>query len=277
METVVRPKYKTFDVGNFPSQDEFDIVEVKQDGWFSRLDIEHGAWKLYSRSSRLIDSGKLDTDTGKSVIYAEYLFGTQWAKDRPELYGKLAVFGAEFLGGNDLRHMSIDTVYDKIGFFLDRYKEDAPDILGKCFRVKQHSICKAEEIWEQYVVGENYEGLVFKNSQACWGQPFGRMKQAATMDYVCLGFEASESDTYEGWGVACIVGGLFVDGKLKKACRVSGINDELRAEFYRNPQKYVGRVFEARGKTVFKTGALRHPNFIRWRDDKSVEDCKWSR
>ena len=68
-------------------------------------------------------------------------------------------------------------------------------------------------------------------------------------------------------------GGLFVRGELVHICKVGGLTAEQREEFYDNPKDYIGKVFEASGKKITKKGALRHPNFIRFRGDKIPGDC----
>lgn len=54
----------------------------------------------------------------------------------------------------------------------------------------------------------------------------------------------------------------------------SGFDDDLRAEIsHDNP---VGRVIEVKCNEVFKdTGKLRHPRFLRFRDDKNAKDCTY--
>ncbi|MCG8435899.1 MAG: hypothetical protein MJA83_17895 [Gammaproteobacteria bacterium] len=274
--SVTRPDYKSFVPGNFPSEDEFDLCELKFDGWFSRLDLHGKQWSLWSRSSRLIGSGSLNLSYPEVSLYGEYLFGTEWSKNRPDLYKRIAIFGADRIFGLSLEGRAEYDVYSEISSLIKYYLLQE-DILGGLFQVPRFHISNAPSVWESKVLGEDYEGLIFKNSQASWGSPFGRMKRQVTMDYVCMGFEDSDSDTYQGWGVASVVGGLFVDGKLQQVCRVSGLTDELRGDFFINREHYVGTVFEATGKKVSKRGSLRHPNFIRWRDDKLPELCTWPR
>jgi ATP-dependent DNA ligase len=100
------------------------------------------------------------------------------------------------------------------------------------------------------------------------------MKAQATYDYVCMGFEQSDADSFKGWAVKSVIGGLYIKGKLERVTTVSGITHEQRAEFFRHPKRYIGRVFEAEGKALFSNGALRHPNFLRWRSDKPATACK---
>jgi ATP-dependent DNA ligase len=100
------------------------------------------------------------------------------------------------------------------------------------------------------------------------------MKQRPSYDYVCMGFEHSDSDRYAGRGVRSIQAGLFLGNKLTLLTTIGGLTDAQRHEFFARPQDYVGRVFEAEGKLLFPSGKLRHPNFLRWRDDKRPEDCR---
>jgi ATP-dependent DNA ligase len=65
-----------------------------------------------------------------------------------------------------------------------------------------------------------------------------------------------------------------VNGVLQKVCTVGGgFTDILRDDIWFNKQLYVGKVFEARGKILFTSGALRHPAFTDWRPDVKPEEC----
>lgn len=54
---------------------------------------------------------------------------------------------------------------------------------------------------------------------------------------------------------------------------VSGMDDETRANISKDPRKHIGRVVEVHYQGVGTRGRLRHPRFIRWRDDKVPEEC----
>ena len=54
----------------------------------------------------------------------------------------------------------------------------------------------------------------------------------------------------------------------------SGFDEEERKMFSANPKKYIGSVIEVKANEIFKdTGKLRHPRFMRLREDKSPLAC----
>jgi len=271
-----RPKFHNYPPGEFPTVGDkapyFDTVELKYDGWWGQLLLEGQRWNLFSRTGQLKKQGTLTRPVERTLIHGEYCYGTEWAKDHPEYYDQLAVYGAEMLDGRDVREVEHADVRRMVDSFLVRLREQT--IVSGVFLVNRWPISAAREVWEQ---NTEFEGLVFKNSRDVWGSPYGRMKRDATIEYICLGFEESESDRHAGWGVASVIGGLIMKGTdtAFRACKVSGLDDKWRAEFFQHPDKYVGKVFEAEGKKVTKTGALRHPNFVRWRPDKQAADCVW--
>lgn len=79
---------------------------------------------------------------------------------------------------------------------------------------------------------------------------------------------------YYGWPGAIIFGQYDKNGNLVEVGNTSGIPDELRAEFAKDPDKYIGRVIEVEAmERIKKTKALREPRFKRFRDDKNPFEC----
>jgi ATP-dependent DNA ligase len=268
-----RPKFHNYPPGEFPSKaDGFDLVELKYDGWWGQLVLAGSEWKLFSRTGQLKKFGVLTEPVGYTVLHGEYCFGTEWSKDHPEYYDQIAVHSAEIVDGEDVRQLDLKHSRAVIREMLGRLRRQP--IQRGLFIVKQWPIGSAPSVWKH---NEEFEGLVFKNSAAPWGSPYGRMKRGVTMDYICLGFEQSESDRHAGWGVASVLGGLIPAGKdtPRQVCKAGGLNDEARKLFFEHPEKFVGKVFEAEGKKITKSGALRHPNFVRWRTDKKPSECVW--
>ena len=66
--------------------------------------------------------------------------------------------------------------------------------------------------------------------------------------------------------------GLMKDGKPTYFGDLSGLTEEVLANY----GDYIGRVCEVGGMQIdSETGHIRHPRFLGWRDDKTMDDCTW--
>lgn len=139
-----------------------------------------------------------------------------------------------------------------------------------------------EDAWNEFVDIYNGggEGLILKDMEGLYsvnGNSFSmrKIKKFMTKDYVCLGFTKSVAPTFisQGLTVSSMECGLFVDGKLHHVTQTSGFDFECRKKFSEHPEQYIGKVVELGGFEVFKTGAMRHSSFLRFREDRTIEDC----
>ena len=63
---------------------------------------------------------------------------------------------------------------------------------------------------------------------------------------------------------------------LMEVCNCGGYSDEERAYFTRNADRLVGKVVEVKCNEIMKdSGRMRHPRYLRMRDDKEAERCIW--
>ena len=116
----------------------------------------------------------------------------------------------------------------------------------------------------------------------------GEMDQTGACQWIpCYGYYYKEYQSnphiyqpvtkpwYYGWKNAMTLG-LYKNGELVEIGRVaSGLTDIIREDMANNPDNYIGQVVEVECMSTTKDGALRHPVFIRMRDDKAPEDCKY--
>jgi ATP-dependent DNA ligase len=78
---------------------------------------------------------------------------------------------------------------------------------------------------------------------------------------------------WNGW-CGAIVFGQYKDGELVEVGQTSGIDDDTKHMLSHNPSQYIGQVIEVGAmEQIAKTGALRHPRFLHFRNDKNPEDC----
>lgn len=150
----------------------------------------------------------------------------------------------------------------------------------------------AEDFAEQ-VIADGGEGVVLKKRSSEYrpgyrGNDWYKIKSTFTVDVIITDADAPPSiwrvrpghrdprtgkvstlgelsSTHNNVGLSY---GFMKDGKLLTvgSLGLTGAPEEM--------QQYVGRIAEVKAYGQYKaTGALRHPVFLRWRDDKSPEDC----
>lgn len=272
-EHIERPPYTDLgsSYGNHLSQimipPGFDLVQPKYDGIWVDVYCNGTDAIAYSRDGGDEKARWPCEALSDTWLHGEYLFGQQWAFDAG-LEGQLVLFDLTQLGKLDFRSSSYTMRRDTLIKVLDRH--DAPPEWSV---VEQFSSVQWKRVWKWFVEKGGFEGLVFRDSTSMWEAPVGRIKKLFTMDYVMMG-------VVEGGGknkgrLGAIVAGLYDDGELVEICRVGGgFTDQTRAEIWEDRYPLMGRVFEAGGAKVFKSGALRHPQFLRWREDKSPEQCR---
>ena len=69
---------------------------------------------------------------------------------------------------------------------------------------------------------------------------------------------------------------IIPNSLVMEVCECAGYDDETREYFTRNRNKLVGSVVEVKANEIMKdSGRLRHPRYLRMRNDKSAEQCIW--
>lgn len=94
-------------------------------------------------------------------------------------------------------------------------------------------------------------------------------------------FENDEAVTkahYMGWIAGFQFGAYTKDGVFHTIGTVSsGLSDEIKKDASEHPDKYLGAVIELQAMMKTKDGmSLRHPRFIRIREDKNAKGCIWN-
>jgi len=102
-----------------------------------------------------------------------------------------------------------------------------------------------------------------------------KVKREITVDMVVMDYELSNASSFVKPAAKRLICGVYKDGKLQLMTRVGNMTAEMRYDIAANFYKYKGRVIEIVCNKVFESGAVRHPRFKCFRDDKMPEDCTW--
>lgn len=268
-----RPDYEDGDIDKLHLG--YDLFELKYDGIWGRIDIDtegsDGVVRIYSRTGQLKETFKIrQWDYPGVTLHSEFMHGSNWGIQRG-LNGQAFVFDMTRLGEVDLSKKS-----------LGLRRAEAARICGRLaafgmhrFKlVQQYPMSDLRKVWATKVLEEGYEGVVLKNSLAPFGSNWVRIKRELEVDFVCLGFEQSESAKYKGRMVKSIETGLYVNGKLTSIAFVGGgLKEHERLEYFQHPELYIGKPFKVSCKRVFPSGSPRHPSFNGWHQDKRAIDC----
>lgn len=69
---------------------------------------------------------------------------------------------------------------------------------------------------------------------------------------------------------------LLSDLLILEVGECSGFSEEIRAYMTEHQEELIGKVIEVKGHEVMKkTGKVRHPRFLRFREDKDAVQCTW--
>ena len=64
---------------------------------------------------------------------------------------------------------------------------------------------------------------------------------------------------------------VYNNGKIHPIGFLSGLTEEIKS----HPESYAGRVIEVSAMQLTDDKMLRHPKFVRFRDDKDKSECLW--
>lgn len=182
------------------------------------------------------------------------------------------IFDVLQIAGEDVRHQPLSERKRRLLDMLSGLSED--DVL-------MHSpIRQASEGGFDELIAEGFEGVVVKDVNSryvCGARRYGwlKIKPEEEIEAICTGtYPAEPGSKYapldkNGTPKPWAVGGLCFrvehpDGRVYEG-RAAGMNDQLRRELHEHPERFVGLVVELGHWGVQETGALRHPNYRRFR------------
>lgn len=242
-----------------------EFFQLKYDGIWGLVVVEQEEVKIYSRTLNIKHTFPRDPWLmPNSVFVGEYMFGSQWAQESSRK-GKVFLFDCLMLNSVDISKMT----------YLQRYKLLRQNINGedKIFSfVQSYPISALKDTWAHLEKTNEYEGVVGRNWNDSYSDSLLRAKLAVEDEYFITGFT-------EGLGrlkgtLGSIEVSQFVNGVSSPVMQVGGgFSDGQRALIWSDRSKYLFSVVKIRGKKRFASGALRHPNFVAFCEDKQPNQC----
>ncbi len=254
----------------------YSIIQPKYDGWWCGIHIiDNRCYYITSggQVKRWIYLPSNEFAGVELVLIGEYMYGTQWAQTHNP--GSVVLHDISYFScdGDSVdytnkpygfRLLTLESIFNK--YALQRFNMSVIESYSSEYFAQQ-------ELWQKYVLDEGFEGLVFKSPTHIFGENFIRVKRFYTRDFVCV--HITEGGGRLAGSMGSLVGAVYDNGTLKTMVSVGGgFTDAQRREIWEHRERYIGKVFEVKAWALFDSGSLRHPNFIRWRDDKEVGDCK---
>lgn len=280
------------------------IVEEKFDGIYCALVFQDSKAYLVSRTGALKENEQLRSLTKylednfyveDSVFVGELLFGSQSATKIARenghhgiiLHDVLALRGESLVGNtiliksSNIKGLSVIERKQVLNdFFNERGKLNENFVKESDYAVAVYS-AQIQSIFDK-MKKEGKEGIILKDPDyrdfipAGKSKAYTKVKVEKTMDYIITGYTETKSSSYAKKGyIGGIKGGLYIDGFIEDITVIGSMTENWRREFSENKHKYLGKVMECKGNEVFDSGALRHPSFVRLRDDKEPKDCIW--
>lgn len=275
------------------------ICEEKLDGSRYILQFDkYGNPKLTSR--------RTSVKTGKMVDKTENLMGYVAFKS---LVFAHTIFDGEVCGGNDfsntitLMGSSPDKAQEllKNGWKVKYYAFDILQYKGRDLRnlplktrkeflrkainqlpdhIRKNWVCleplKNERDTFFQIVAKGGEGVILKNINSPYAEgkrnkDWIKVKKFKTYEGIIMGYRAGTGKYASSFGALLI--GQYIDGKLIEVARMSGMTDAQRFEIWKHKEKYIGKIVEFKAQEPTKAKRYRHPEFLRFRNDKDAKDC----
>lgn len=260
----------------------YDLFQLKYDGWWVAVKILGKELQIITSGADIRKTYKIDNPLEvEALLLGEWMYGTNWSgKHSP---GQIFIHDIVHWEFNDMIYEQ-QTPTGSFSYFnalsapyIDRlralneiqpYFAQISPLLEKLLSYEMDTL---QSMWNDT---PDYEGVVLKSGLSGLGKEMTacKIKREYTADFVVMGIA-------EGGGrligkMGALSGGQYENGKLVSVCSIGGgFTDAMREEIWNNSANYLGKVFEAKGKGLFKGGALRHPVFSRWREDKLPTQC----
>ena len=256
------------------------IAEPKYDGIFGAIQAQGKLPpKVFSRTAKQKDILFPPIQKSGTIIVGELAFGTQ------EGTGLAQKLGHAFINAFDILQFHGRDVTTKSFFIRRSYLiEFMLNLWATNNELKEWYQLAPQ--WRHHFIrhfNAEHEGLVLKlkasgpyisgpNSRT---KEWVKAKKMMTVDMIIMDYTPSSAVTFIGTAACETVtcGAYNQDGDLVPLVKVGGMEHALKIDIGQHFENYKGRVVELNCFKVFKSGSLRHPSLLRFRDDKMPKEC----
>lgn len=109
-----------------------------------------------------------------------------------------------------------------------------------------------------------------KTSEVIFGKHYRDYLDGATITPITKPY-------YKGWFGSLEIAVLNENNERVIIGYVSGISDDIKEDFAQNPNKYIDKVCVVNAMETTADYKLRHPKFVKFRDDISIESCTFKK
>ena len=198
---------------------------------------------------------------------------------RPELpKAHYMIFDVQFFDNVNVRRLPLK---ERHGMILDHLtqmfgspKESDTFVYWDNFAMpKMFGLEKLEELWDLIVIKGGGEGLMAKHISEVYAQSWTKIKESFTVDAFVSGIEKGQGK-YAGQ-IGALVLSVYKGTQVVEIGKASGMTDAERKMFTKLAieNKIKNLTVEVKANEVTKNGKLRHPRYLRLRDDKLAIEC----
>lgn len=269
------PKFKDY------TNQKVNYIQPKLDGHLAKIMVDGTSLQAFTKNDKDITKKLLAIDHIRkeldglplfSVVFAELYCPNVYATSVPTMLNDadeklmLTAFAAPLLGGADLINEDFIGVIETLKMFgLD---------VAEIKSVPENFVDKDDkEALLELAICNKWEGWVLKEEHM---KGWYKLKPVKTVDAFVISTYQSFSSTHYGGLQSIGVAVWGENGKIHLIANVgSGFELKYRKQFDTHAKRanLLNRVCEVAFDSVAANGKLRFPRFIRWRDDKNINEC----
>lgn len=182
------------------------------------------------------------------------------ARQQTEGFLRYNVFDILFFCGKDVRQEPLVA--------RRQILEAAVSMMGNPYivAVPQHS--DKDRLFRE-ILAAGGEGTVLKNLNSPYGVNWVKNKRVADFSVIISGYKPGQGKYADTLGAVAV--SVYKDDNLVEVGFASGMTDAERNDIWAHREEYLGRVIDISAQEVTKDGRMRHPRWLRFRDDVSPE------